>query len=120
MSGLAILSWNSNSDGCASGIIFYYSDGSSYQQGYNYGTTTSTLYFSNPGGLTSVNSWGYGVLDHLQICVTSGCTEVGNIAGRPINYNAPVSSSWTITGLWGSYGTYSGRSCLAEFGIYYY
>jgi hypothetical protein len=120
LSGIAILANPSNSNGCASGLVFYYSDGSSYTVGENLGYQTPTLSFSNPGGLTNVNNFNGGIVDLLQLCTSSTCIVGGNTGGRSISSYASIGASKYITGFYGSFSNgYSSQNCFAGFGIYY-
>ena len=120
LSGIAILANPSSSNGCASGLVFYYSDGSSYTVGVNLGYQTSTLSFSNPGGLTNINNYHGGIIDILELCSSSTCIVAGNTGGRSISTYVSIGTSRFITGFYGSFSNgYSSQNCFAGFGIYY-
>ena len=121
MTGIAIYGNPSSSNGCASGLIFYYSDGTTYDVGVNLGQTTSVLSFSNPGGLTSVDNYHGGIIDILQLCTSSSCVVAGNTGGRSISTYTTVNTGWTISGFWGSFSSsYGAQNCFSGFGIYYH
>jgi hypothetical protein len=117
MTSLAILGHTTI---CATGLTFYFSDGSSQTVGTNYDQTISILNFANPNGLSSVNTYAGSIIDILQICNTANtCVTAGNYGGRTLNYFSSISPSWNVTAFWGSYAYYSGVTCLQSFGIYY-
>ena len=116
MTGLVIIGDVST---CVSGFIFYFSDGSSMTEGVSYNQTSSMLAFTNPSGLTEVNSYAGLIIDLLEICNSYGvCVKAGK-NGSIANYNITISSTWNITSFWGSFSNYNGITCLQSFGIYY-
>ena len=119
LTGLAILGVPGH---YATGLAFHYSDGSSFKVGIDYGNATSVLNFSNPNGLSSVNSYGGTVIDVLQICNggSGNCVTAGNTAGKKLNHFTNISSMWFITSFWGKFYNYGGYRCLENFGIDYY
>lgn len=107
---------------CATGFTFFYSDGSNQTVGADFGGASSVLNFTNANSLTSIDSYGGAILDVVKICggLLGGCVVAGNPAGRTLTFQVYLASSWTIAAFWGSFSTWSGYSCLDNFGIDYY
>ena len=118
MTGLSILG---KSGSCASGIKFYFNNGSSQTMGTSYGGDSPILYFdSTSNRLANVSSYGGNIIDVLRICTeTNKCVINGNVGGRNPNTQAVINSTWEITAFWGVRHQYNGFDCLANFGIFY-
>ena len=118
MTGLSILS---KVGSCASGIKFYFNDGSSQTMGTSYGGDSPILYFDSISNrLANVSSYGGSILDVMQICTeTNTCVINGNVGGRNPNTTGVINPAWEITAFWGVRYQRNGLDCLANFGIFY-
>jgi hypothetical protein len=118
MTGLSILSKNGS---CASGIKFYFSDGSSQTMGRSYDGDSPILHFNSTSNrLANVSSNGAWIIDVMQICTeTNACVINGNVGGKFINNYAKLYSTWQITAFWGVNTFWNSLDCLANFGIFY-
>jgi hypothetical protein len=118
MTGLSILS---KVGSCASGIKFYFNNGSSQTMGTSYGGDSPILHFdSTSNRLANVSSNSGNIIDVLRICTeTNKCVINGNIGGKFLNNYVKLYSTWQITAFWGVNVNFYGLDCMANFGIFY-